>query len=135
MSEIEAVAIITAIGVCGVCMLTWLVLAQGKRKSSLDAWRQHRRSVKPLVTQPLLCRMIGHRWTKTKKTKVGDMSAIEVLVFGCCLRCGAPGPREMLIGSYHWVEYRAIRDDPLTPDIDPLGLAQDSDAPKHQPGQ
>jgi hypothetical protein len=125
MSEMGATVIITVAGVCGIVLLTLGCLTDCARlTSALDAWRQRRRSVKPLVTQPLMCRMIGHRWTALKPYRLGDMRAVETQVFGCCTRCGEPTPEELT-----WHEY-----DPDLPQKDPLDLARGWDLREGRPG-
>jgi len=39
-----------------------------------------------------LCRIIGHKWTTDYHLEVDGAGYSEVVLWGCCLRCGQPKP-------------------------------------------
>jgi len=44
----------------------------------------------------LLCRIIGHRWTAYHRYSIDGCKAKELVIFGCCTRCGEPIPQDLM---------------------------------------
>ena len=43
-----------------------------------------------------LCRVIGHKWVTRRKYSVDGVSMSDTVLWGCCLRCGAPPPDRIM---------------------------------------
>jgi hypothetical protein len=51
------------------------------------------------MTTCWLCRIIGHKWTLARHRSCDSVRLDELLVFGACLRCGAPAPDALMQGA------------------------------------
>jgi hypothetical protein len=62
----------------------------------MDAGRiqepQAYRSDKPC----LLCRIIGHKWVLSRRVKSWGDECSQLIILGCCTRCGEPTPPALL---------------------------------------
>ena len=46
-----------------------------------------------------LCRVIGHQWTQRRRHRLDGVRTEDIVVYGCCLRCGEPTPASLEKGE------------------------------------
>ena len=46
-----------------------------------------------------LCKIIGHKWTMKRHRSMDSVRLDELVIFGCCLRCGEDAPETLMLAG------------------------------------